>query len=92
MVPLINFHQLKRDAILTRVRAALESDNTHDHLAEYVASVDWSGVKESGTIGRLLGEVELLNDSYIEREIPLAQYRDELQDLVERSQPVSVAG
>ncbi len=91
MVPLIKFHQLNRDAILGRVRAALQTGDTHDALAEFVASVDWSAVTEGGSIGRLLGEVELLNDSYIEGEIPFARYLGELQALIERNEPVPVA-
>ncbi len=68
-----------RDVVREAVRAGLDAD----HLSDFIARVDWSGVdRERPPIADTLGELEAWVTAYAERDLTLAEYVGRLLSLL----------
>ena len=70
--------------VLDRIRAALTSVDVAGTIAEYVSTIDWSGMSETSPAGALLGEVENLTDGFVEGDIVERDYIQGLRSLAAR--------
>ena len=76
--PLISLLTLSADDVQRSIAAIGDARPQPDAIAEYVASVDWSGATGSEPAVRLLGVIEHLSTEFAESEISEAEFWDEL--------------
>jgi hypothetical protein len=75
---LIQLSALSLDDVRRSIREIAASRSRPDAIAEYVASVDWSGARGDEPVAQLLGALEHLTEEWAERDITEPQFWFEL--------------
>ena len=72
--PLISLLSLSADDVQRSIEAIVNARSRPDAIAEYVASIDWSGATGNEPAVRLLGTIEHLATEFAESEISEAEF------------------
>ena len=78
------------ELIREHVRLALGPRFTPDVMADFNASVDWSGELTSSPMERLLGRLSLWDTEFVEKDLSEAEYKDRLRSVLSGAYPVAV--
>jgi hypothetical protein len=87
---LIPIQKITLELIRERVNAALYQRFTPDVIADFNASVDWSGKLTSSPIEKLLGRLSHWDTEFAEKDLSEEDYKERLRSVLTGSYPVAV--
>jgi hypothetical protein len=87
---LIPIQRITLELIRERVNAALYPRFTPDVIADFNASVDWSGKLTSSPIEKLLGRLSHWDTEFAEKDLSEEDYKERLRSVLTGSYPVAV--
>ena len=76
---------LSGDDVQRSIAAIVDARSRPGAVAEFLASIDWSGATGSEPVARLLGALEHLAEEFTEREISEQKFWFELGQMVSRA-------
>ena len=87
---MVSLVALSIDDVTRSITAIVDARSRPDAVAEFVASIDWSGANGGEPVAKLLGALEHLAEEFREREISEQKFWFELGQMVP-STPAPVA-
>lgn len=85
---LVSLLTLSVEDVQRSIAAIIDARSRPDAVAEYVASIDWSGAKGDEPAARVLGAVEHLSTELAEADISELAFWSGLQALMAQAPPV----